>query len=196
MPAAKRWRGFPGAYPPFEPDRARFGEQFAAKAEVRNKPQPDVNHRTRRPQRNNQRLPIERRCSGSDHGRGTIDRHSDKHRCLCRRCRHVTRWSQPCGKHERRQNQAHQWQQPQRVSGLRTEVARDRPACDQNGRDQRTGPYEGVKQPVHRRSSLSRASISVRSCSVSASLSARCANSGAARPPNSLSTSRFDSLPT
>ena len=103
----------------------------------------------------------------------------------------------PRGQDDRGQDQPRERDQPQGIGDLRPEPARHPAARQQHQGDQDAGPYQRMQKHVghHGRSSFSSASISARSASVRASLSARWATSDTALPPNRRSTSRRDSPP-
>ena len=111
----------------------------------------------------------------------------------------------PCRKREWRNEEPRQRNEPQRVGRAGAEMFGNGTAKHHHHRDQGACPHQRVEQeplPIfaqkldHFRISLRSASISSRSESVSASFSARWANSGAARPPKRRSTSLRDSPPT
>ena len=168
--------------------RQGISQQRAAHLHIGNGPPAKEQHRARQPEWQHEIAPCpsrgQRRHSGGLHVGYSLNQ-------CHRRGRRA-----PAGRQRQwRQHQPQQRQQPQRIGSLRAKGPGNRAAQDQNGKNQQPGNDQGIGKPGHLRSAFSRASISLISASLSASVSARCANSGAARPPNSRSTSRLLSPP-
>ncbi len=175
-----------------EHSRAGIGEHRAHELAVANQVPANETERAERPDREQHRAIIGRgRHIAHRRGAGHVDEH---HGDLLGGAADGRGGTRLPVSGQRRQQQPHDRQQPQRVGNARTKHPPHRRAQDQHEQHQQGG---GDHRPGdHCLSAFSKASISAISPLVSWSRSARCATSGVSLPPNSRSISRCDSPAT